>query len=203
MKSLSEIETISKRATKAAGFSWGIAEEVGKNIRILEMFGLSGIKNLNYYIKAKSNNNYEQLKLLSYDNKSIKDNFCPIISGVGFMDQVKSLENFDEIKFEKIAYPILFLPFISRASEIIGKKISLTIDNKSFLLNYNNCIYTNSLNNGIIELGSNVVINFLENLDSFNEKEWNELYIQSKKTFVDESESLKYDGAGAGLTDND
>ena len=48
MKSLSEIETLSKRASRASGFSWGIAEEIGKNIRMLEMFGLSGIKNLNY-----------------------------------------------------------------------------------------------------------------------------------------------------------
>ena len=48
MKSLSEIETVSKRSTRAAGYSWGIAEEVGKNIRMLEMFGLPGIKNLNH-----------------------------------------------------------------------------------------------------------------------------------------------------------
>ena len=51
MKSLSEIDTVSKRATRAAGFSWGIAEEVGKNIRILEMFGLPGIRNLNNFLK--------------------------------------------------------------------------------------------------------------------------------------------------------
>ena len=48
MKSLSEIDTISKRASRASGFDWGIAEEVGKNIRLLEIFGLPGIKNLNY-----------------------------------------------------------------------------------------------------------------------------------------------------------
>jgi replicative DNA helicase len=30
MQSLSEIDTTSKRASKAAGFSWGIAEEIGK-----------------------------------------------------------------------------------------------------------------------------------------------------------------------------
>ena len=39
MKSLSEIETTAKRASKAAGFSWGEAEEIGKCIRQLEMFG--------------------------------------------------------------------------------------------------------------------------------------------------------------------
>ena len=30
MKSLSEIETTSKRASRAVGFSWGIAEEIAK-----------------------------------------------------------------------------------------------------------------------------------------------------------------------------
>ena len=53
MKSLSEIDTISKRASKATGFSWGIAEEIGKNTRLLEMFGLPGIKHLNYYFGHK------------------------------------------------------------------------------------------------------------------------------------------------------
>ena len=39
MQSLSEIDTTSKRASKAAGFSWGVAEEIGKAIRNLELFG--------------------------------------------------------------------------------------------------------------------------------------------------------------------
>ena len=44
MKSLSEIETTVKRASRAAGYSWGISEEVGKSIRLLELFSLPGIK---------------------------------------------------------------------------------------------------------------------------------------------------------------
>jgi len=51
MQSFSEIDTTSKRASKAAGFAWGIAEEIGKNMRNLEMFGLPGIKNLNLYLQ--------------------------------------------------------------------------------------------------------------------------------------------------------
>ena len=51
MRSFSEIETTVKRATKAIGFSWGVAEEVGKNIRLLEMFGLPGLKNVNQYYR--------------------------------------------------------------------------------------------------------------------------------------------------------
>ena len=203
MKSLSEIDTLSKRASRAAGYSWGIAEEVGKNIRILEMFGLPGIKNLNSFYKKKNKKKFENLNLISKKNKTINFQFCPIMSGTSFLDQVFSLEKFKEIKFEKIAYPILFLPFVSRASEVVGKKILLKIDNINFLLNYNNSIYSNSLNNGIITIGNDIVIKFLENVDSFAENEWKELYKLSENTFVEENESLKQSGAGAGLTDND
>jgi len=203
MKSLSEIETVSKRSTKAAGFSWGIAEEVGKNIRILELFGLGGIKNLNYYFKVINKKSFEKIHLVTNENKISKKEFCPILAGLSFLDQVRSLEALKEIKFEKIAFPILFLPFVSRASEIIGKKLELNIDNRVFLLNYNNSIYSNSMNEGVVEIGNNVSIKFKENQDSFEENEWKELYKLSENTFVEENDSLKQSGAGAGLTDND
>ena len=54
MRSLSEIETAVKRASRAVGFSWGNSEEIGKSIRQLELFGLQGIKNLNQYYKDKN-----------------------------------------------------------------------------------------------------------------------------------------------------
>ena len=99
MKSLSEIETVSKRASRAAGYSWGICEEVGKNIRLLEMFGLPGIKNLNDYFDKKKKQKFENLKLINAENKSTKFQYCPIISGTSFLDQIKSLEKLNEIKF--------------------------------------------------------------------------------------------------------
>ena len=203
MKSLSEIDTTSKRASRAAGYSWGISEEVGKNTRILEMFGLPGIKNLNDFYKKKKEQKFENLSLIRAENKTIKFEFCPIVAGTSFLDQIKSLENLKEIKFEKIAYPLLFLPFVSRASEVIGKRLFLKLDDKEFLLNFNNNIYSNFLKNEIIDLANVVSIRFLENSDTFSEKEWNEIYKFSEDTFVEESESLKESAAGAGLTDND
>jgi len=203
MKSLSEIDTVSKRASRAAGFDWGIAEEVGKNTKMLEMLGIPGIKNLNYYYKIRGKKNFEKINLLNKENKKTQFEYCPIIAGVNFLDQVRSLEKLNEIKFYNVAFPILFLPFISRASEVLGKKIFLKIDNRDFLLNYNNSIYSNSLNDGITTLGNNIVIKFLDNTDSFEEHEWKELYKLSENTFVEESDSLKESAAGAGLTDND
>jgi len=203
MKSLSEIDTTAKRASKAAGYSWGIAEEVGKNIRLLEMFGLPGIKNLNDFYKKKKKQKFQNLNLISANNKVSKFEFCPIICGTNFLDQIKSLENLREIKFEKIAYPLLFVPFVSRASEIIGKRLYLKFDDKKFLFNFNNNIFSNFFENEIIRLANTVSIKFLENSNIFSENDWNELYKLSEDTFVQESDSLKKSAAGAGLTDND
>ena len=98
---------------------------------------------------------------------------------------------------------MLFLPFISRASEIIGKRLFLKLDNNEFLLNFNNNICSNFINNEIIKIGNIVTIRLLENSDSFSENEWNQLYKLSEETFVEENDSLKETAAGAGLIDND
>jgi len=203
MKSLSEIETVSKRASRAAGYPWGICEEVGKNVRLLEMFGLPGIKNLNDYFDKKKEQKFESLKLINVENKAAKLQYCPIISGTSFLDQIKSLEKLNEIKFEGIAYPLLFLPFVSRASEVIGKRLLLKLDKNEFLLNFNNSICSNFSNNEIINIANHATIKLLENSDSFSENEWNQLYKLSEETFVEESDSLKETAAGAGQIDND
>ena len=203
MRSLSEIDTVSKRASRAAGFDWGVAEEVGKNTRLLEIFGIPGIKNLNSYLRKRKKNFFEKINHIAKKNKKKKKEYCPIMTGVNFLDQSKNFEKLNNITFQNMAFPLLFLPFVSRTSEIVGKKILFEIDNKIFLLNYNNSIFVNSFKIGNIITTKKVKVKFLDNLDSFKEIEWKELYTLSEKTFVEESDSLKKSAAGAGLTDND
>ena len=203
MKSLSEIETTSKRATRASGYSWGVSEEVGKSIRLLEMFNFKGVKNLNDYLKEKKDKKFENLNLINDENNCSEYSFCPIILGVSFLDQIENLEKRKIINFSKIAYPLLFLPFLSRSSEVIGKKIFFKFEKKEFLLNINVNISTNLLNENCPNLANNAEVKILENNDNFTEQDWKSLYQLSEKTFVEETESLKKGAAGAGLTDND
>ncbi len=203
MKSLSEIDTTSKRASRAAGYSWGVAEEIGKNIRLLELFGLEGIKTLNQYYSVKNKEKFSNSNLLIQNNISDKYPYCPIILGINFLDQIRTLEKFEKITFNKISFPLLLLPFLSRSSEIIGKKINIKFDKIEFLLNLNVNISSNLLDNNCPEIANNVEINIIENKDNFTEQEWKSLYKLSEETFVEETESLKQGAAGAGLTDND
>ena len=203
MKSLSEIETAVKRASRAVGFSWGVSEEIGKSIRLLELFGLHGIKSLNQYYNERESKNFESLSLISKKNEASKESFCPITLGISFLDQIKKIENFKTIKFKNIAYPIIFLSFLSRASEVSGKKIHAKFDQNEILLNLNVNIYSNFFNQNFNKLANSIEINFVENQDNFTEHEWDSLYKLAEDTFVEESDSLKQGGAGAGLTDND
>jgi hypothetical protein len=203
MKSLNEIDTTVKRASRASGFTWGVSEEVGKSIRLLELFGLPGIKNLNQYYQDRKTKKFEKLNLIREKNLSSSEPFCPIILGVSFLDQVKILESFKKIEFSNVSYPIIFLSFLSRASEVIGKKIRIRINENKILLNLNVNIYSNFLNDEYQTLANNIVVEFVENQDNFSESEWQNLYKLSEDTFVEESDRLKQGAAGAGLTDND
>ena len=203
MKSLSEIETTSKRASRAIGFSWGVAEEIGKCIRLLELFGLPGIKNLIKYYQKKNKENFDDIRSINQKNTSNKNSLCPISLGICFLDQIRKIESYNKCLFKNVAYPLLLLPFLSRSSEIIGKKILVILDEYEFLLNFNTNISSNLLENEFPSKAKIVKIFFLDNKDSFTDNDWKKLYKLSENTFVEESDSLKKGAAGAGLTDND
>ena len=203
MITFSEIETTTKRASKAAGFSWGVAEEIGKSIRSLELFGLPGIINLNQYLKKIKKKHPTKITKIEKENKTDDKELCPIYSGVAFLDRCLELEKLKSIKFYNVNYPLLMLPFISRASEIMSKKILVQFDNSSFLLNFDKSIFSKNIEKQVKSQAKIVNIEFMENKNSFSEEDWKELYKLSEETFVDESDSLKKTAAGAGLTDND
>ena len=203
MITFSEIETTTKRACKAAGFSWGIAEEIGKSIRSLELFGLPGIINLNKYLKKIKKKHPKKIAKIEKKNKTKDKELCPIYSGIAFLDRCLEIEKLKSLKFYNVSYPLLMLPFISRASEMMSKKILVQFDKSSFLLNFDKSIFSKDIKKQAQSIAKVVNIEFMENKNSFSERNWKELYKLSEETFVDESDSLKKTGAGAGLTDND
>jgi len=203
MQSFSEIDVTSKRASKAAGFSWGVAEEIAKSIKSLELFGLPGVINLNFYLKKIKKNHPKKLNRIDKENKPKDKELCPIYSGVAFLDNCRQIEKLQSIKFYNVSYPLLMLPFISRVSEFLGKKILTQYNNASFLLNFDKSIFSKNLDKQVTHLANEINIEFLKNKNSFSEQDWQELYKLSEETFVEESESSKSKAAGAGLTDND
>ena len=168
MKSFSEIDTTSKRASKAAGFSWGVAEEIGKSVRSLELFGLPGIINLNQYLKKIKKKHPTKITKIEKENKTDDKELCPIYSGIALLDNCLELEKLKSIKFYNVNFPLLMLPFISKASEIIGKKILVKYDNTSFLLNFDKSIFSKNIDKQVQLLTNTISIEFIENKNSFS-----------------------------------
>ena len=124
MRSSSEIITVSKRATKAAGYSWGIAEEVGKNIDVLELIGIAGIENLKSYLSDIKTKTPIGPNVIESQNKIDNECLCPILTGICLIDDFKNIEILKEINFYNVSFPLLMIPFISRLSFLIGKRVS-------------------------------------------------------------------------------
>ena len=97
----------------------------------------------------------------------------------------------------------MLLPFLSRASEIIGKKLLVKIDGNKLLLNFNLNILSNFFEKRFPLKAKHIEVIFLDNKDNFNDLDWKNLYNLSEDTFVEERDSLKQGAAGAGLIDND
>ena len=204
MRSSSEIITVSKRATKAAGYSWGIAEEVGKNIDVLELIGIAGIENLKSYLSDIKTKTPIGPNVIESQNKIDNESLCPILTGVCLIDDFKNIEILKEINFYNVSFPLLMIPFISRLSFLIGKRVSIEIDEYNFKFNLDKYVFSNNdINSLILENAKNIKIIVFENEDSFSQEVWDELYELSTDTFVEESEKLKSTAAGAGLEDND
>ena len=91
----------------------------------------------------------------------------------------------------KDSFSTLVLPFLSRSSEIIGKKILFKFDENNFLLNLNVNISSNFSLKEFPSKAKNIEISFLENKDTFQMKIGKIFINFLKNTFVEETDSLK------------
>ncbi len=193
MRTSSEIETISKRASRAAGYTWGVSEEVGKCIKSLELYQISGLENLNEYLKKIKNLEPQGPRKIEQKNILNEGNFCPIHTGVALMDASSRVMDFKSLSIQSLDFPILLIPFLNRISYKIGKMIEVKFDEIEILLNLNNYISSNSdLRKKILKSTELLTVNVIENKDTFDASVWDSLYKLSTETFVEESESYHH-----------
>jgi hypothetical protein len=193
MRTSSEIETISKRASRAAGYTWGVSEEVGKCIKSLELYQISGLENLNEYLKKIKSLEPQGPRKIEQKNILNEGNFCPIHTGVALMDASSRVMDLKSLSIQPLDFPILLIPFLNRISYKIGKMIEVKFDEIEILLNLNNYISSNSdLRKKILKSTEHLTINVIENKDTFDASVWDSLYKLSTETFVEESESYHH-----------
>ena len=130
--SLSEIDTLTRKATRGAGYSWGIAEEVGKAMRWLSAYGFSGPEILAKHLEIVANKQQDFIpnsKDVTSEEKifgNADEPLCPLYCGTLINDLGHHLEAGKTLTFNNMLSPLLALPSAARNAEAYNISVSFS-----------------------------------------------------------------------------
>lgn len=206
--SLNEMEATAKRATRGAGYSWGLAEEASKAARWLCAQGLDGSA---YLVRVLDSGLAKNPPL--HRPKTVEgvwqgeNNLCPLAVGSLLSDCAKHLQH-TPIEMHNIAVPSMLLPFVAQAARALGSTICVTCDGLLAETNgtalHQNQAFADTATSVIVARSTTVLKPTVHVTRAFPTKEsWNSLNQFAHRTYAPATEESRKLGAGAGLSDND
>ena len=148
--SLGEIDSLSRKATRGAGYSWGMAEEAGKAVRWLSAYGLAGAESLAKHLQLVANNqqNYIPRSRNVTSNEFIFENdagsLCSLYSGALINDLGHHLDAKKTLIFKNISSPLLAIPSAGRIAETYNISVSLVFSDQTVICNPDGITVNNS-----------------------------------------------------------
>jgi len=211
--SLSEIETLSRKAARGAGLSWGLAEEAGKAARWLTAAGLPGPEVLADLLTRNDGADYETLcPVEAKEGQWVArgGTLCPLISGAALCDNAPTLGSGD-LTLGRTAAPMLLLPYLDAAARQCGTDLTVCWNGTAITLGDVPQITGQGLDAAMTEqitispaiprakatpltpaTRGDMPAEVAKRLTTFAER-----------TYAPDTEESRLSGAGAGLTDND
>lgn len=115
---LAEIESSVRKAARATGLHWGIAEEAGKAARWLAAFGLPGPEIMLAQLRLLDGKDYRgfipDCKAGVWQAKS--GILCPIVAGAAIADRSAQMLGGKQFDLGKTAFPILLAATVGQAA---------------------------------------------------------------------------------------
>ena len=115
---LAETEACLRKAARACGLDWGIAEEAGKAARWLAAFDLPGPEKMLSHLQNLAHKDYSGF-IPNCDLQPWKASgglLCPIVSGAALADRSALLLEGRPVKLGRIAWPLLLAPALGMAA---------------------------------------------------------------------------------------
>ena len=203
--SMTELESLSKRAARGAGYDWGLAEEAGNAVRWLSERGLDGPGALLAALEAKDAGRlFAPEEGLSVWGNPAGD-LCPLLVGAGLAD----FAPVTNMALQYVAAPLLILPFEARlAARGLGiRKLKI----REFLgVTDGDQLWCD----GVAPDLADVVIDVVTDAPTYAprprvsrcemaEDMYAALGRFAHRTYAPATEESRLSGAGAGLSDND
>lgn len=208
--SLNEIEALSRKATRGAGYSWGLAEEAGRAVRWLEVRSLPGAAALVGHLRAMDG---QALNALTPDLETWAapgGAACPILAGTMLADGLAGGDT-DELDLPAVNAPLLLLPFLSWMAEAQDRAVALDLADTAIALGPDGMLYASgtitapgagpvTLQFGASPLGAPITEGLRSACDAAIVAALNTF---AHRTYAPATEESRLAGAGAGLSDND
>lgn len=206
--SLNELEALAKKATRGAGYPWGLAEDAGKATRWLCARGIDGAAVLDGLLTETDAADLGGVTpLVSAGGWSATaETLCPLITGAALSDRAGMLES--QITLRAVHSPALLLYFLSSLSVAEMRPVTARWDDTSVALRPDETRATGKLT----AQRADVTIQFDDAPGTALPDQWRtdisaevaaRLNALAHRTYAPATEESRRAGAGAGLSDND
>ena len=211
---LAETEVYLRKAARACGLDWGVAEEAGKAARWLAAFALPGPETMLDHLQSLAGKDYRGF-IPDCDLQPWQASggiLCPIITGAALADRSALMLGGNPVRIGRLAWPLLLAPALGQAArhhhtaftvcwaglrlDCYGDGITISGDRESLLLAEapNVCCCREEPSQPQQRASTSAY--------EIDEKIFGKIDALAFETYVPSSEESRA-GAGAGLTDND
>jgi hypothetical protein len=205
---LNEVEAMAKRATRGAGYPWGLAEEAAKATRWLCARGLDGCAILAGLLNAGFGP-----ALADHTPGDLTGDWqatgalCPLATGATLSDMANRLDQ-GPVTLHRVRAPGLILPFAAMTARRMTACVTLTCDAATIVTDGTGLTGAASLPDHADRLilsigGTPPAPTQLASRATPAPAAWQTLGRFAQRTYAPATEESRLLGAGAGLSDND
>ncbi|UWQ06622.1 DUF3726 domain-containing protein [Aliiroseovarius crassostreae] len=206
--SLNEMEATTKRATRGAGYPWGLAEDAAKAARWLCVQGLDGSAEMARVLECKLAEHPAKHRPQSLVGVwRAEGDLCPLAAGALLSDCAQNLKA-APIEMQHVVVPSVLLPFAACAAKRLGGSVRVTFDDVVAMTDGTHLELQGELP-GLVQrvvvsqCAETVKPNRLLTRSHPSTQSWDVLNRFAHKTYAPATEESRALGAGAGLSDND
>lgn len=206
--SLNEVEATAKRATRGAGYAWGVAEEAAKATRWLCVQGFDGPAILAQLLEQEFASHLEHHIPEARDGMwtGARD-LCPLMTGSALSDFPDALSQ-DKVLISNVAAPLLLLPFVATMAKKRKSTVEITLDGFSATtdgvhLSCEEFGMDRANRVGITEIDQIRPARSMHSRATPDPGAWKLLNTVAHRTYAPATEQSRLLGAGSGLSDND
>ena len=122
--SLNEVDAMSKKAARGAGYPWGLAEEAGKAVRFLCANGLDGCAALAEVLERFDGD--VCVPALTTEWRAEVGSLCPLTLGAALSDRA-GVNGPVPITCRDIVQPLLLLPFAANIAKVRRSVVAVSV----------------------------------------------------------------------------